>query len=257
MPPAAAEPRHGIPRDPGSILQVSNTFLICSVDGGMLVVDQHSAHERINYERLRARFERDGRNTDVQPLMFPEPLRLDASGVALLEEMQPFLERLGFELSPAGPREMLVQAVPAALGDRSVTKALEGLMEAYSESRSLGLRSEEVAEGITPVEDRLLMTMACHAAVKAGQPLSEPEIRALWKDLVERGPRLSRRSRPPRRPPPPRRRDRPAPGPIRCEVLSAGRGVRPAPRLRCGAPARDWTGSSVPTPRSAAHPRST
>jgi DNA mismatch repair protein MutL len=182
--PAEPGPRHGIPRSPESILQVSNTFLICSVEGGMLVVDQHSAHERINYERLRERFERHGRNPDVQPLMFPEALKLDAARMALLEEMQPFLERLGFELSPAGPREMLVQAVPAALGDRSVTRALQGLMDAYSESRSLGVRSEEVAERITPLEDRLLMTMACHAAIKAGQPLSEAEIRALWSDLV-------------------------------------------------------------------------
>lgn len=181
---ADPEPRHGIPRSPEAILQVSNTFLICSVEGGMLVVDQHSAHERINYERLRERFERHGRNPDVQPLMFPEALKLDAARMALLEEMQPFLERLGFELSPAGPREMLVQAVPAGLGDRSVTRALQGLMEAYSESRSLGVRSEEVADRITPLEDRLLMTMACHAAVKAGQPLSEAEIRALWSDLV-------------------------------------------------------------------------
>lgn len=182
--PAVAEPRHGIPRNPESILQVSNAFLICAVDGGMLVVDQHSAHERINYERLRAQFEANGRNVDVQPLMFPEVLKLDTARVALLDEMQPYLERLGFELSPAGPREMLVQAVPAALGDRPVLKALEGLMDAYSESRSLGIRSQEVAETITPVEDRLLKTIACHAAVKAGQALSEAEIRALWKDLV-------------------------------------------------------------------------
>src|SRR5690606_20926264 len=85
-PPAEGEARHGIPRNPPVIRQVSNAFLVCPVEGGMLVVDQHSAHERVNYGRLRARFERDGRNADVQPLMFPEALRLDASSMALLEE---------------------------------------------------------------------------------------------------------------------------------------------------------------------------
>jgi DNA mismatch repair protein MutL len=57
-------------------------------------------------------------------------------------------------------------------------------MDAYAAARAAGLRSDEVGDGPTPVEDRLLMTMACHAAIKAGQPLPEPEIRALWRELV-------------------------------------------------------------------------
>jgi DNA mismatch repair protein MutL len=181
-PPAA--PRHGIPADPGTVLQIGNAFLVCATDDGMLIVDQHSAHERVNYERFRARFEERGRNPDVQPLMFPAVLDLDAGGAALVEEMQPFLERMGFEISPAGPRQMLVQTAPAALGERSVAKAIEALMDAYTDARALGIRSAEVGEAITPTEDRLLQTMACHAAIKAGQPLSEPEIRSLWKELV-------------------------------------------------------------------------
>ena len=180
-PPA---PRHGIPVDPGAVLQVANTFLVCATPEGMLIVDQHSAHERVNYERLRARFAERGRNPDVQPLIFPEAMKLDAGTAALVEEMGPFLERLGFELSSAGPREVLVQAVPAALGERSVSRAIEALVAAYAEARALGVRSEEVADEITPVEDRLLKTVACHAAVKAGQPLSDAEVRALWRDLV-------------------------------------------------------------------------
>jgi DNA mismatch repair protein MutL len=181
---AAAAPRHGIPLDPSTILQVGNAFLVCATDDGLLIVDQHSAHERVNYERFRARFEAHGRDRDVQPLIFPEVLRLDAGGIALIEEMQPFLERLGFEISPAGPREVLVQGVPAALGERSAGQAIEALMSVYAEARSRGIASAEAGEGMTPMEDRLLQTMACHAAVKAGQPLSGAEIRTLWKDLV-------------------------------------------------------------------------
>ena len=177
-------PRHGIPGNPASLLQVMNTFLVCATDEGMLIVDQHSAHERVNYERFRAQWESRGRNLDVQPLMFPEALKLDVQRVALLKEMEPYLERLGFELSLAGPREMLVNAVPAALGEQSVSKALESLMDAYSEARAVGIKSDEVGSALTPVEDRLLMTMACHAAIKSGQVLAETEMRALWKDLV-------------------------------------------------------------------------
>jgi DNA mismatch repair protein MutL len=177
-------PRHGIPENPTSILQVLNTFLVCATDEGMLIVDQHSAHERVNYERFRAAWAATGRNPDVQPLMFPEALKLDVQRVALLEEMAPFLERLGFELRAIGAREVLVNAVPAALGERSVTRALGSLMDAYSDARAAGLRSDEVGDGPTPLEDRLLMTVACHAAVKAGQPLADAEVRALWKELV-------------------------------------------------------------------------
>jgi DNA mismatch repair protein MutL len=163
---------------------VRNTFLVCATAEGLLIVDQHAAHERVNYERYRAQWAAHGRSTDVQPLMFPEALKLDAQRVALLEEMAPYLERLGFEVSPAGPRGVLVNAVPAALGERSVARALEALMDAYAAARAAGLRSDEVGDGPTPVEDRLLMTMACHAAIKAGQPLPEPELRALWRELV-------------------------------------------------------------------------
>lgn len=182
---AAALPRHGLPENPDAVLQVGNVFLVCSGDDGMFVVDQHSAHERVHYERLRARYERDGRNSDVQPLLFPETLRLTAERAALLEEMHPYLERMGFELAPAGRGEMWVHAVPATLGEASPVAALERLVEAYLAIRSTGIRSDEVADGLSPVEDRLLKTVACHAAIKAGKALSQAEVRALWKELVK------------------------------------------------------------------------
>jgi DNA mismatch repair protein MutL len=182
--PAPDAPRHGLPENPPSLLQVGNAFLVCTADDGMFVVDQHSAHERVNYERLRAQYERDGRNTDVQPLLFPETLKLSADRAALLEEMTPYLERMGFELAPAGRGEMWVHAVPAALGEAAPAAALDKLVDAYLTVRSTGVHSEDAAEGISPAEDRLLKTIACHAAIKAGKSLSEKEIRALWKDLV-------------------------------------------------------------------------
>ena len=183
-PPAAEAPRHGLPTNPESLLQVGNVFLVCAADDGMYVVDQHSAHERVHYERLRARYEREGRNTEVQPLLFPEALRLTAERAALLEEMQPYLERMGFELAPAGRGEMWIHAVPAALGEAPPAPAIDRLVDAYLAIRNTGVRADEVADGISPIEDRLLKTVACHAAVKAGKSLSEAETRALWKELV-------------------------------------------------------------------------
>ena len=182
--PAPDAPRHGLPQNPASLLQVGNVFLVCSGDDGMYVVDQHSAHERVHYERLRERYERDGRNTEVQPLLFPETLKLSPDRAALLEEMKPYLERMGFELAPAGRGEMWIHAVPAALGEAPPAAALDKLVDAYLAVRSTGVRSDDAADGISPAEDRLLKTVACHAAIKAGKALSDKEIRALWQDLV-------------------------------------------------------------------------
>lgn len=176
--------RHGIPELPATVLQVAASFLVCPVEDGLLVVDQHSAHERVNYERLRRRYEATGEPRLQQRLLMPDVLRPDAEQAALLAEMQPYLERLGFELNTAGPREVWIQAVPASLGNRSAAAVLERLIEAYLAIRSTGVRAAEAADEITPVEDRLLKTLACHGAIKAGQPLSDTEIRALWRDLV-------------------------------------------------------------------------
>jgi DNA mismatch repair protein MutL len=179
------EPRHGIPPQPAGLLQICDAFLACPAADGLLIVDQHSAHERVHYERLRERFERLGRNPEVQSLIFPEPLQLDPARAALLGEMEPFLRRLGFEVAAAGRHAYLVQAAPAALGERPIPAALHALMDVYADARAEGLRSVEVAQRLTPLEDRLLKTVACHAAVKAGQRLAEGEARALWRELAQ------------------------------------------------------------------------
>jgi DNA mismatch repair protein MutL len=99
--------------------------------------------------------------------------------------MEPLLRRVGFETTRVGNTHFLVQAVPAALGDRSALRALGGLMDSYADARESGFRSLEIADRLTPIEDRMLMTLACHAAVKAGQSLSEGEMTALWRELVQ------------------------------------------------------------------------
>src|SRR5690606_32749193 len=159
--------------------QLHDTFLVCPSPEGLLIVDQHAAHERVHYERLRERLRRLGRNPDVQSLVFPEPLRLDAHQVALLREMEPVLRRLGFDLAAAGPREMLGQGTPAALGRRPAARTLQRLMEQYAEGRDRGLGADATNDQVAAVEERLLRTVACHSAVRAGQPLGEAERRAL------------------------------------------------------------------------------
>ena len=181
----AVHPRHGLPPDPPSILQLHDTYLVCPSAAGLIIVDQHAAHERVHFERLRERLRRLGRNPDVQALVFPEPLRLDPARVALLHEMEPVLRRLGFDLVPGGPREMLVQATPATLGRRSAARTILRLMEVYADERERGVGAAEVDEHVSAVEESLLRTVACHSAVRAGQALGQTEMRALWSALCE------------------------------------------------------------------------
>lgn len=178
-------PRHGIPASPGFLVQLHDTYLLCPVPEGLLIVDQHSAHERVHFERLRERLRRLGRDPEVQSLIFPEPIPLSGEAALLLAEMEPFLRRVGFDLVPAGPHDFLVQSVPAALTGRSARAALEDLIEIYAEGRELGFRSHEVSLHLAAVEEHMLRSLACHAAVRAGQPLSESEMRALWAALVQ------------------------------------------------------------------------
>ena len=167
------------------LMQLSDSFLLCPTPEGLLIVDQHSAHERVHYERLRERLLRLGRNPDVQTLIFPEALHFDPQQAALLAEMEPFLRRLGFDIVPGGPRQYLVQGCPAALGGRPVGPTLEKLMDGYLLSREAGITSREVGAHLAGAEEQMLRTLACHAAVKAGQRLAESEIRALWSALVQ------------------------------------------------------------------------
>lgn len=185
FPPSPPRPHHGLPVEPDGLMQLNDSFLLCPTPRGLLIVDQHSAHERVHYERLRERLVRLGQNPDVQALIFPEPLHLDVQQAALLEEMQPFLRRLGFDIVPGGPRQYLVQGCPGALGGRPLARTIERLMDGYLRSREAGATAREVGAHLAAVEEQMLRTVACHAAVKAGQRLAESEIRSLWDALVK------------------------------------------------------------------------
>jgi DNA mismatch repair protein MutL len=150
------EPRHGIPAQPAFLVQLHGTFLLCPAAEGLLIVDQHSAHERVHYERLRERLRRLGRNPEVQSLIFPEPLHASAEEALLLAEMDAFLRRVGFDLVAGGPRDFLVQSAPAALSGRTVAGALQALMEIYADDRDLGVRSGELSQRLDAVEERML-----------------------------------------------------------------------------------------------------
>ena len=153
----------------GSALQVHNAYLVQETPEGMLVIDQHALHERILYEQLRHRI-RTGK-LEIQRLLIPEPIELPAEQAALVLAVQEELAQLGLEVSAFGGNTVLLSSYPTLLGRRPPHEIFQGVVdELLAKDR---LPAKEV------LLDHLLATMACKAAVKAGDPLSPDEIAAL------------------------------------------------------------------------------
>jgi DNA mismatch repair protein MutL len=155
-----------------------NSYLVAQSDDGMIIIDQHALHERIMYEELSARIMRGP--LESQRLLIPETIPVSSGQMAMLEQIQPLLERLGIEVAAFGPSTVAVQSFPSFLGKLEPGTFVTELLE-RGEQELLDLHEEELLHEIMDM-------MACKAAVKAGDPLSPAEIEALLarRELIER-----------------------------------------------------------------------
>jgi len=187
---AAPVPRFGDLRPLGQLL---GTYLVLEDKAGLLLVDQHAAHERVLYEAMRGGWLAGG--VERQLLLVPAPVELEASGRAALEAAAGALARLGFEVEPFGAGAVLVRAVPALLADHDPAALVRGLAD---ELRGGLLASAEAGPGddgdgdpvsraasvrLLEAADRVFATLACHAARRAGEVLPPAEQRALLAAL--------------------------------------------------------------------------
>jgi DNA mismatch repair protein MutL len=153
--------------------QVAATYIVAEAEDGLVLVDQHAAHERLVLERMRRGLGNGG--IARQALLLPEVVELDEVACDRLEGRSPELAEMGLELERFGPRAMLVRAVPALLGQSDVTGLVTDLADelgAYDEALSLKERLDHVAA-----------TMACHGSVRAGRILSVTEMNALLREM--------------------------------------------------------------------------
>ncbi|CAA9391595.1 MAG: DNA mismatch repair protein MutL [uncultured Phycisphaerae bacterium] len=173
---ALRNPQSEIPS--ASAIQLHNSYLVVQSDDGMLIIDQHALHERVMYEELLARVSR-GR-MESQRLLIPEVVDVSSSQLALLEQVQPVLQRMGIDVSAIGPAAVAVQAFPSFLDRLEPAAFVRELLE-RGEQELLDLHHEELLHGV-------LDMMACKAAVKAGDPLTPQEIDALLarRELIDR-----------------------------------------------------------------------
>jgi DNA mismatch repair protein MutL len=154
-------------------IQVHDSYLIAETGDGMVVIDQHALHERILYEELRNRVDRGV--IESQGLLIPEPVDLTAAEAALLIEQSELLGQLGLEIETFGGDTVLVRSVPAMLRHVNPGRLVRDLAE--------HLRTQALPPNRDGLLGELLHMIACKGAVKAGQPLSAPEI----EELLARG----------------------------------------------------------------------
>jgi DNA mismatch repair protein MutL len=160
--------------------QLLGTYLLLEEKQGLLLVDQHAAHERVLYEQLRAAW-LEGR-VQSQGLLVPITLELEATALTALVEHREVIDALGFEVEPFGESTLAIRAVPALLAERDPIGLIRGLIDELRRGAQLGAAMRpgtRILEGA----DRLFATMACHAARRAGEVLHPTEQRALLDSL--------------------------------------------------------------------------
>ncbi|MDQ6695574.1 MAG: DNA mismatch repair endonuclease MutL [Chloroflexota bacterium] len=166
--------------------QVAGTYIIAEAPDGLLLVDQHAAHERILYEQLGLALEEG--NVAVQLLLQPLALELPSAAMAQVEAILPAMNELGFSIEPFGESALLIRAVPAiyAASRRDLGSDLLEVLDTVM----TGARPERWRE-------EMAITLACHSAIRAGQTLALEEMRAMLVQLEHcRYPRSCAHGRP-------------------------------------------------------------
>ena len=167
-PPQTASHPMGVARG-----QVAKTYIVAEAEDGLVLVDQHAAHERLVLERMRAALA--GGRVAAQALLIPEVVELDEPACDRLEARAEELAELGLDLERFGPAAMLVRSTPALLGQSDPTGLVTDLADelaAFDQALSLRERLDAVAG-----------TMACHGSVRAGRVLSVAEMNALLREM--------------------------------------------------------------------------
>ncbi len=154
--------------------QLDRSFIVMQGKRGILVVDQHIAHERVLYERFKKAAE--AKRVEVQQLLFPASLEFPAADAALLADHLEWLRSLGLEMEPFGTSGFLLRAVPALLKNDDPEQVLRAVAERLPEARD--------AEALEAKYDEILIMMSCRNAIKVNHTLGLDEIRSLIGELM-------------------------------------------------------------------------
>lgn len=154
--------------------QIHENYILAQSDEGLVIVDQHAAHERLVYERFKVQVAEHG--VEKQGLLTPEIVNMEESEAERLVSFAPQLAKLGLEIEAFGAGAIAVQAIPALLGDKpNVEKLIRDLADEITES--------DTADALEKRLNDILSTMACHGSVRSGRRLNVDEMNALLRQM--------------------------------------------------------------------------
>jgi DNA mismatch repair protein MutL len=152
--------------------QLANTYIIAEGPDGLYLIDQHAAHERILYDRILAQWSQ--KKVEVQGLLQPVTIELSPREEETLKASREFLAEFGFAIEPFGNRSCLIRTIPGLMAKANIIEIISSLLD------NLANR-----EGLNPWEEKIAQSIACHGAVRAGQQLSNEEMRGLIEQLEQ------------------------------------------------------------------------
>jgi DNA mismatch repair protein MutL len=151
--------------------QLANTYIIAEGPNGLYLIDQHAAHERILYDRISAQWAQ--KEVEVQGLLQPITIELSPREEETLRASKEFLAEFGFTIEHFGDRSYVIRAIPALMARTNIIEIISTLLD--------NLASKEP----NPWEEKVAQSLACHGAIRAGQQLSNEEMRELIKQLEQ------------------------------------------------------------------------
>ena len=175
--PPLAETSAEMPALGYALAQLSGIYILAQNSQGLVIVDMHSAHERIVYEKLKIQLDAD--RIVMQPLLIPVVFNAERIDVATAEDHAEALASIGFEIAALSPTALAVRGVPVALKDADAGALARDVLAEIREFGAGGAKSGVLTER----QNALLSTMACHAAVRANRALSVPEMNALLREM--------------------------------------------------------------------------
>jgi DNA mismatch repair protein MutL len=155
--------------------QIHKTYILSQTKDSLVIVDQHAAHERLVYEKMKEQY--SAKEIRGQTLLLPEIVTLTETDVEILKPYLPDLERLGMGIEIFGETSLVVRQIPALLSNTDIPALIRDLIADFKELGNHYSLTEHLHE--------VLSTLACHNSVRAGRNLSLPEMNALLRQMEE------------------------------------------------------------------------
>ena len=174
-PPSVLDVMDGMPPLGYAIAHLHSIFILSETEKGIILVDAHAAHERVNYERLKKQYH--GGNVPSQPLLLPLKIQVSHSEADVVEQQHEFFACLGFELNRSAPETIVLRSTPALLGKEDMDALIRDILA--------DIVANGMSQRVLERSNEILATMACHGSVRAKRKLTIDEMNALLREMEQ------------------------------------------------------------------------